>query len=173
MADVTINDLPTLTSIDPNSDYLVVWQTATGQTAKIKINDLLSSNGASGSSIPATLHGSLGDTRALEVIKSGVWIHSAAMLGIPFVDSKISHSGLFATTSSVNGHLHPGMDIFKAAGENTVNIKGVTAVIGGDEIKVQHPQIKANDGEVTISVDANNIYLRAIGHFDYQIQVFA
>ena len=106
-------------------------------------------------------------------IKSGSWRHSAELLGIPFVESKISHSGFFATTSSVNGHLHPGMDIFKAAGENTVNIKGVTAVIGGDEVKVQHPQINNKDGIVTISVDANNIYIRSIGHFDYQIQVFA
>ena len=189
MADITINDLPQITSVNPASDFLVVWQTATGQTSKIKINDLLSSNGASGGSVPVTLHGNVGNSpekaaqASEEVRKSGSFRYSFMQKQ----NSTISHPGMFATTSSVSGKIDHSLNIFKASGENTINIAGTTITIGGRPVTIQHPThglytspgsksfkpVTTARWDIEISADINNLYLNNTwASFTYQMQVF-
>lgn len=95
---------------------------------------------------------------------------------------------MFATTSSVSGKIDHPLNIFKARGENTINIAGTTIVIGGRPVTIKHPtqgvwtapgsKINSNSTtsyawDIEISADVNNLYLNNTwASFTYQIQVF-
>ena len=192
MADITINDLPEITSINPASDFIVVWEAATGQTSKIKINNLLSSNGVSGKSVPYVLSGEAGNSRTnvintTKIRESKEYAYVGYQSYLKLNDITIGYPGMFATTSATHGRIDDGIDIIKKQGATTLEVGGHTLLIGGGAIDFPHPEYgqygpAGSSGQalrregtgfnINISADTNNLYIKSYSHFNYQIEVF-